>query len=259
MNPFLDSTDVQDDGSELLVRMERDGYLFIRELLPADLLEDLRQRLLQMAAEGGWVDTTAPLGEAVADPSGFCVEPTPKYMEVYHRMYALPQLHSIQHRPELLQLVERMCGETVFPHARIIGRTIFPRREEFTTPPHQDFIPIQGSADTYSSWFPLHDLPAELGGLAVSTGSHRRGVLEFRPSLGAGGMEVTDPLEGTWANSPFARGDVLFFHSMCVHRGTPNVARNLRMSVDARYQRLSDPVHEASLEPHIRPVLCLSG
>ncbi len=254
MNPFLDSTAVQDDGPELLKRMERDGYLFVRDLLPSDVLEDIRLQLLQIAAQGGWVDTNAPISEAVADPNGFCVEPTPEYMEVYHRMYSLPQLHAIQHRPELLQLVERMCGEAVFPHARIIGRTIFPQREEFTTPPHQDFVPIQGCADTYSAWFPLHDLPAELGGLAVSAGSHKKGVLEFRPSLGAGGMEITDPLEGTWANSPFARGDVLFFHSMCVHKGAPNIAQSLRMSVDARYQRMSDPVHEGSLQPHIRPV-----
>jgi hypothetical protein len=254
MDPFLDSTAVQDDGPELHKRMERDGYLFVRGLLPGNLLENLRLQLLQIAADGGWVDTKAPLGEAIAQPNGFCVEPTPEYMDVYHKMYALPQFHSIQHRPELVQLVERMCGEAVFPHARIIGRTIFPQYEEFTTPPHQDFVPIQGSADTYSAWFPLHDLPTELGGLAVSTGSHRKGVLEFRPSLGAGGMEITDPLEGTWVNGPFGRGDVLFFHSMCVHQGTPNVGRSLRMSVDARYQRLSDPVHEASLEPHIRPV-----
>ena len=254
MNPFLDSTDVQDNGPELLKRMERDGYLFVRELLPADVLEDLRLRLLEIAAEGGWVDTTAPIADAIADRAGFCVEPTPEYNEVYRLMYSLPQLHAIQHRPELLQLVERMCGEAIFPHPRVIGRTLFPQREEFTTPPHQDFVPIQGCSDTYSAWFPLHDLPVELGGLAVSAGSHRRGVLEFRPSLGAGGLEVTDPLEGTWANSPFSQGDVLFFHSMCVHKGLPNVGRALRMSADGRYQRMSDPVHEASLQPHIRPV-----
>ena len=32
--PFLDSTAVADDGPELRRRMQRDGYLFVRGLLP---------------------------------------------------------------------------------------------------------------------------------------------------------------------------------------------------------------------------------
>ena len=40
MQPFLDSTDVVNDEFELRERAERDGYLFIRGLLPTDVLED---------------------------------------------------------------------------------------------------------------------------------------------------------------------------------------------------------------------------
>ena len=254
MNPFVDSTDVRLDGDELGHRMARDGYLFVRRLLPPELLESLRLELLALAADGGWVCATAPVEEAVANLAGFCVEPQPDYNEVYHRMYKLPSFHAVQHRPELLDLIERMCGAPVMPHPRVIGRTIFPAREAYTTPAHQDFIPIQGAPETFTAWFPLHELPAKLGGLQVAAGSYTHGLYDFQPAMGAGGLEIPDPIEGAWAGGTFEQGDVLFFHSMCVHRGAPNRGGTLRMSMDARFQRIADPIDGGSLLPHIKPV-----
>ena len=254
MKPFLDSTAVQDDGPELDKRMQRDGYLFIRGLLPVDVLEDLRLQLLEVARNGGWVKPGTPLEDGIADLSGFCVEPEPRYNQVYHRMYKLPDFHALQQHPRLIELLERMLGESIMPHPRTIGRTIFPQREAYTTPPHQDFIPIQGTAATYTAWVPLSALPAEMGGLQIASGSHAHGVYEFRPSLGAGGMEVIDPLEGSWVNNPFEQGDVLFFHSMVVHKGVPCKGERLRLSMDGRYQKISDPISPDSLQPHIKPV-----
>ena len=253
MQPFLDSTAAGGDGAELGRRMQRDGYLFLRGLLPADVVEGLRMQILEIARDAGWVRRDAALAEALADLNGFCVEPEPGYMQKYHAMYRLPEFHAIQHHPNLVGLFERMFEEAVLPHPRIIGRTIFPQRETFTTPPHQDFIPIQGTADTYTAWIPLSDLPPELGGLQLASGSHRRGVYDFQPAMGAGGLEVLDPLEGTWRYSPFRQGDVLIFHSMTVHKGMPNSSDRLRMSIDARYQKASDPIAPGSLQPHSQP------
>ena len=253
MQPFLDSTDIIDNASELQKRMQKDGYLFIRSLLPDDMLESLRMQLLEIARQAGWVKADTSLEDAIADLNGFCVEPEPKYMQVYYHMYKLQEFHALQHHPNLIAIFERMLGEPVVPHPRIIGRTIFPQREAFTTPPHQDFIPIQGTADTYTAWIPLSDVPPELGGLQIAAGSHRHGIYDFRPALGAGGMEVTDPLESTWVSNPFRKSDVLIFHSMAVHKGLPCTSERLRMSVDGRYQKVSDPISPGSLEPHSQP------
>jgi ectoine hydroxylase-related dioxygenase (phytanoyl-CoA dioxygenase family) len=251
MQPFLDSTDIQHDGVALRERMHRDGYLLVRGLLPAAVLESLRLRCLEVAREAGWVAADTPLADAIANMDGFCVEPQPAYMEPYYNMYKLPEFHAIQHHKNLLQLLEGMLGETALPHPRLIGRTIFPKREAFTTPAHQDFIPIQGTAETYTAWFPLADLPPQMGGLQVAAGSHRHGVYDFVPCNGAGGLEITDPLDGMWHGGPFEQGDVLFFHSMAVHKGLPNVSESLRLSMDARYQRVSEKVAAGSLEPHV--------
>ncbi len=250
MKPFLDSTDVVHDGPELQRRMQRDGYLFIRELIPQEKLESLRRQFLELLREAGWVRPDAPLEAALADPNGFCVEPEPAYMEVYHRQQKLPAFHALQHEPALLGVMERLLGEPVLPHPRLIARTLFPEREAYTTPAHQDFIPIQGTAETYTAWIPLQDVPPELGGLQIASGSHQRGVYDIRPALGAGGLEVTDPLEGTWVNSPFSQSDVLIFHSMTVHQGRSFQGEQLRLSVDARFQRVREPIDQGSLLPH---------
>ena len=253
MPTFLDSTPLIDDPSALRARMERDGYLLVRSLLPADELEALRLRFLAIARAAGWVEAAAPLADAIADQDGFCVEPTPEYMDVYRRLYALPQFHALQHHPALVGLLEKLLSDPVLPHPRLIARVIFPKRESFTTPPHQDFIPIQGTAETYTAWFPLHDLPPAMGGLEVAARAHRGGVYKFQPALGAGGLAITDSFAGTWTGGPFAQGDVLFFHSMTPHRGVPNTGERLRLSIDARYQRVADPIAPGSLLPHSQP------
>ena len=253
MQPFLDSTNVVNDELEIRKRAQRDGYLFIRGLLPTDVLENLRMQCLEIARDAGWVKKDSLLADAIADLDGFCVEPQPDYMGVYLHMYKLQEFQALQHHPNVMGVMERILGEPVIPHARIIGRTIFPQREVFTTPPHQDFIPIQGTADTYTAWIPLSDIPPELGGLQIASGSHRKGIYDFKPAMGAGGIAVTNPLEGTWVNSPFEQGDVLIFHSMAVHKGVSNSSDRLRMSIDARYQKISDPIAPGSLLPHAQP------
>jgi ectoine hydroxylase-related dioxygenase (phytanoyl-CoA dioxygenase family) len=250
MLPFLDSTDALNDGSELRRRMQHDGYLFIRGLASAPALESLRLQMLARARASGWVQEGTPLEEAIADLRGFSLEPELPYMSVYHTMYVLPEFHALQHHPNLLQFFGRLFDGPVLPHPRLIGRIIFPQKEAFTSPAHQDFIPIQGTPDTYTAWIPLSALPPEMGGLEVAEGSHQQGVYEFQPALGAGGLEITEPFAGKWRGGPFAQGDVLFFHSLTAHRGAPNSSQSLRLSLDARYQRPDQPIAPGSLQPH---------
>ena len=254
MKPFVDSTSVVSDGSELKRRMDRDGYLYVRSLLPGKLLEALRLRWLKILEQAGWLKEGTAAEEGIANLEAFCVEPEPPYMEVMTRVLSVMELRAIQHHPALLSLLERLLGGAVLPHPRMIGRTIFPQKVEYTTPPHQDWVPIQGTEETYTAWFAISDLGREMGGLQLSTGSHRGGIYDFRPALGAGGMEVTDRLEGEWVNSPVEQGDVIFFHSMMVHKGVANRSNRLRLSIDARFQRIDQPIAPGSLEPHGKEV-----
>jgi len=251
MRPFLDSTDVIADGPELFRRIRRDGYLFIRGLLPRADLDALRAELLGIANEEGWLRSGARVEDGIANPAAFAVEPQDAYRKCYFRMYCREAFHTLPHHPNVTSLFERMLGEEILMHPRIIGRVIFPRRnatDDFTTPAHQDFPHVQGTPDTFSAWFPLSDCPREMGTLAAAEGTHAHGVYDFRPAFGAGGLEVVDPLVGRWVGGDFQAGDVLIFHSLTVHKALPNLTDRLRISMDCRYQRLSDPVNRDSLE-----------
>ena len=70
---------------------------------------------------------------------------------------------------------------------------------------------------------------------------------------GAGGMEVTDKLEGTGSTTRWSRRRAVF-HSLMVHKGVANRSNRLRLSMDARFQRVDQPIAPGSLEPHGREV-----
>ena len=250
VRPFFDATEIVGDADEARDRFDRDGYLFVSGLLPPPVVEDLRRQFLTVLRDAEWIAADSPADDQIAELSAFTVEPEPAYQKVYNQLYSVPAFHALQHRAELVDLVGTLLDAPAIPHPRVIVRVMFPERTAHTTPAHQDFPPIQGATDTITAWIPLTDLSPEMGGLEIAAGSHRQGVFDFVPALGAGGTEITDPLHGAWVGGTFEQGDVLFFHSMTVHRGAPATGARLRLSVDLRFQRLADPIAPGSLKPH---------
>ncbi|MGE0418302.1 MAG: phytanoyl-CoA dioxygenase family protein, partial [Acetobacteraceae bacterium] len=241
MQPFIDSTALIDDGVALAEGMRRDGYLFLRGLLPKQPVHDLQQQIGDLAQQAGWLRRDTPVADAMADPAGFCVDPEPAYLETLRRINRLEDYHALKHHPALIGLFERMLGGEILPHPRVLMRNIFPARDEYTTKAHQDFPNVQGTTEVYTAWIPLIDIPMQTGPLQVAVGTHTGEIYDFDIGAGAGGIEITDPFEGRWASGPFAVGDVLIFHSLLVHKGVPNRSLHLRMSMDVRYQRADLP------------------
>jgi hypothetical protein len=254
MHPLEDAAPLVQDGPALAARMARDGYLYVRGLLPADVVARVQREVGAVAQDAGWLRRDTPVAEAVADPAGFCVDPEPGYLEVLRRINRLERYHALKHHPRLLGLFERMLGAPVFPHPRVLMRNIFPGRSEYTTKAHQDYPNVQGTPDVYTAWMPLIDCPLEVGGLQVARGSHALGVLDFGIGNGAGGIEILDPLEGRWTGGPMRAGDVLVFHSLTVHKGIENRSDRLRMSIDCRFQRVRDPFNPDNANPDGQPL-----
>ena len=254
MPPFTDSTALAEDGRALAARMDRDGYLLLRGLLPRPVIASVQQSIGDILRDAGWLDRTAPVAQAIADPAGFCVDPEPAYLAVLRRINRLESYHALKHHPALVGLFERMLGGPILPHPRVLMRNIFPDRAAITTKAHQDFPNVQGTPEVYTAWMPLIDCPMPVGPLQIAAGSHRSGVYDFDIATGAGGLEITDPLEGAWVSGDIAAGDVLIFHSMTVHKGVPNLSRHLRMSMDVRYQRVADPFNPDNANPDGQPL-----
>lgn len=248
---FLDSTGLLMDGAALAGRMERDGYLFIRGLLPREEVLALRRQFLELADRGGWIDRDQPLEAGIVNPAKACKDPEPRYVESFRPMWKLEALHRLKHHPNVVRVYERMFGEPVLVHPLLVARNIFPQTGsfDFTTGSHQDRIHV-GTGRSYAVWIPLGDCPMTKGGLTIAAGSHTQGVREFALAATAGGLEIVDPLEGTWVSGDFRTGDAVLFSDLTVHKALPNRSRELRQSFDARYQRLSDPIAQLNCDTY---------
>lgn len=250
--PFVPSKLGTDSPDVLRSRMAGQRYLFLPDLIDHPAIREVRHDILAVCAQAGWLAPGTDPDEGIAAPGVRYVAGQPEFGAVYTEIQKLESFHALAHQPGILDAVRTIVQDDVLVHPRNIARVIFPQNTDYTTPAHQDFIHIKGTADTYTCWFPLGDCPPELGGLAIMAGSHPEGVLPHVPALGAGGKGiVTEPLPYHWVASPLRTGDALLFHSHTVHKGLDNVsADRLRVSVDFRYQAVSAPVHPSSLLPH---------
>jgi ectoine hydroxylase-related dioxygenase (phytanoyl-CoA dioxygenase family) len=249
---FLVSNDALNSPEELKNRAKRDGYLFFRGLINKDAILAVRRHILELCRKEGWLEKGPDLTEGRAAPGVSYVEPEPAYMRVYDGVMKLESFHTLAHDPAILDVCRKVFGEEPLVHARNIARIIFPQNTKFTTPAHQDYIYIQGTPETYTAWFPLGDCPKELGNLSVMVGSHRAGLFKVKAALGAGGAGIdTESLPYAWAEGDYRLGDFILFHSMTIHRALPNLTpSSIRLSVDYRYQGISQPLVESSMQPH---------
>jgi len=253
VSPFTDSAELLDEPEALRERAERDGYLFVRGLLPAEAVLELRREVAAVCQRHGLLDPDSDPAEARVDTQRppMIENGSPEWCAFYHDILRLRGLHALNRHPRLVDLFGAVFDAPVLPHPRCIARAIWPQCARFSTPPHQDYFYIGGSTETWTAWVPLGPCPDELGGLALIPGSHRWGQLGVHRAEGAGGHGVAVDRENHWVSSPFAAGDVLCFHSLTVHQGKDNKSGDrLRLSVDLRYQAQSEPVAEASLHPH---------
>lgn len=250
------SNDARSDAEELRRRLDEDGYLFFRRLQDPGQLRALRREMLTAMQKGGWLIAGTDPMDGIANIDARCTEGDVEYGEVYHEVYKLEAFHRVAHRPEVLDMVERILGKPAMPHPQKIARLWFPKYTEHTTPAHQDFVHFQGNFQTLTAWAPVGDCPRELGGLAMLAGSHKRGrVLAHHFSLGAGALDVemgARERKREWHSTDYEVGDTLIFPALTIHKALPNLTEDqLRVSLDNRYQAIGDPIAEHMLLPHL--------
>ena len=255
---FADSSELLDAPGALRERADQDGYLFFKNFLPKEPLLELRRQMLAVLAKHGWMKGDA---EDIADLDAIerlgvdyeTLAAMGVTNAVYRDIQRLELFHRIPHHPKLISLYETLLQADVLPHPRHIARLMIPTPKSAPTPPHQDYIYIQGTHQFWTLWFPLGDCPFELGGLSVLRGSHREDVLDVMPARGAGGKEaILCDTDYEWIQGDYECGDILTFPSHMVHCGEPNqMAGKVRLSCDIRYQAADAEIEEGSLRIHM--------
>ncbi len=225
-----DSTSLRADPARLLGRLAEDGYLLLRGLLrPADVAAafDAVRAELQL---GGWTDgKCSPAGtqravnvrDALADPS-------------FRAALASRGLNRLAYLAPLRGFVRLLLGPGAFCYPVKVLRVVYPEqpwqvtRGRYT---HQDYV-TSGVQDMLTTWLPLMDIPAQLGGLAVLPGSHLGPPA--KPRL----LPADEP---GWATTDYRPGDVLLVHCLTSHAALPNHTDRLRISADFRWQAADQP------------------
>lgn len=254
MDEYPDSTPLIGDREALLRRLDEQGMLFFRRLLPPERVLGVRERTLRALERAGWlVGDGDPEDARPGRPA--VNEGDEEFFDAYRDLQAGEVFHALAHAAELTTLMGRLVGDDLTVHPRKIARISFPDNPRGTTPPHQDYRYIQGTTDVFTSWVPLGACSPELGGLKVLRGSHRRGLIpaKWNEDLAVGIEVDTDETDPDWATAAYEPGDVIVFHSLTVHGALPNRTGKLRLSADYRYQSANEPLVKGSLHPHWHP------
>ena len=169
MNPFVDSSDIRDDGEALRQRADRDGYLFLRGLVDKEAILQARRDIAAVLQEVGWIDAGTDPDEAITSHPPH-VSGEPEFSPVYDKIQVLESFHTLAHDAVIQRVVGQLLGDDVLLQPSNIARFIFPTKLEQTTPPHQDFVLIQGTTDVWTAWMPLGSCSHRMGGLSVLEG-----------------------------------------------------------------------------------------
>ncbi|NRF90585.1 phytanoyl-CoA dioxygenase family protein [Paenibacillus frigoriresistens] len=240
------SNDILHDVGALRERIEEDGYLLIRGFHDRDKVLNARTSILEKMDRMGKLDRDTLLEEGVmADGS--------KSIFMGGTNEDLPALLNVLNGDHIMRFFDELLGEQSLTYhykwLRAVGKGDF-------TGAHYDIVYMgRGTQNVYTVWSPLGDVSYEMGGLAICLGSHR--FEELKRSYGTKDSDrdgighytddplvITEKFGGQWATTEFHAGDVIIFGMYLMHCSLENTTNQYRISVDARYQSVSEKVDE---------------
>lgn len=218
-----------------------EGYLFFRDVLDRDAVLRVKRDFVS-ALEGQGVTRQ---GETEPFWTGVGLEGIDD-----NSLYALDSYQSLIESKTTRELIERIFGEPVFTYRNTDIRFALPNDAKHQTPAHQDHFFIRQTDRFRTAWIPLMEIDPDMGGLALAPRSHQRGLLDhvehetaysyiFRGRKQRGVPSESVPAH--WLTTHYRPGDLLVFHSLMVHWALPNTSDRIRLSLDTRYQPLSEP------------------
>lgn len=248
-NQALIISNTREEHSALQQRFQEYGYLYFKKTIAADKCKRLLDDIMQCLAPHIVFDNEKKLPTLSGQPF---FETDPTWDEVYPKMQSLYRFHKFFHEPDTLTLMQTLVGEQVFVYPMKMGRIATPKKIGYETPAHQDAHSHQAGPTMAGMWVALHDAKEGMGRLKLLPGSHKQGVRKVFTAEGVGGVQCEIfPDETVWHVSDVEQGDVIIFHSCCVHKAEPNTEKsNVRISIDTRFCDYGAPVFISNTEPH---------
>jgi 1-deoxypentalenic acid 11beta-hydroxylase len=241
MGEYQTANHLLNDFEKMNATFREEGYLFFRNVLDTDAVLKVKQDFVQVLQKQGVVK--ANVSEPIWKGAGLDQIDD-------NVLYALDSYQELLDRESSLLLFTKIFGEPVFMYRNTDIRFALPKDEKHLTPSHQDHFFIRQTNRFRTAWIPLMNIERQVGGLALAARSHQSGLLEHVEHETAysyifrGRKQRGVPLERIvqeWLTTDYHPGDLLIFHSLMIHRALPNTSDRIRLSLDARYQPVSEP------------------
>lgn len=224
--------------SVLCARLEEDGYLLLRGLLPREEVLRAREVIADDLRKGGFVDEgTDKDNEGGLRIKAGTEDPGPKLLARQDLACHPDVLNVLEHR-SLRALMARLLSPspTTKTHPYKWLRAV---PTSLHTGPHLDstYFPSSQYPSLLTAWIPLGDLSPSLGTIVVATSSS----LSLAPvELGSDGtrsgwIEGVEGLETGWVTEWVRMGDVVVIGRERVHCSSVNVEGEWRLSCDTRW------------------------
>lgn len=226
------------DTKKLWDRYNEDGYLYFRDVLDRDKLQEVRHDIISVLHDYGVI----PKNET--DVPTWTGKEVPDFLEIHTKIHALKSYDEMRTNPALVKIMEQLFGAPVYSWMNVDVRTQTPRMVPITSI-HQDYQVFYRAARFAISWIPLMDIEQNVGGVDIALESHRTvtetdyGWSKDRYYTGNAGAVLPALAEeqcGSFARTTYNAGDLLVIHDKVAHRSLPNTSKKLRLSMDVRFQ-----------------------
>jgi len=154
----------------------------------------------------------------------------------------LPGYFDLMSNPKVLDAVESLIGGEIFANPHYNTRPKVPGVAAGAVPWHQDksYWPGANANPVITVWVALVDTNIENGCLHVWPRTHKSKILSFHAEERTGTFYTEiDPHHTRQARIvplPIKAGGAILFNDRCIHMSTMNNSRDVRWSVDLRYQ-----------------------
>lgn len=204
---------------------ERNGFVVIRQLLPAEELSQLQENLARYIRD---VVPALPDADAFYDDRA-----RPETLKQLQRMGQDPFFESYQSHPRWVSVAETLLGEPAIAEQPEWFNK--PPRTNHVTPPHQDnYYFCLTPPSVLTIWLALDDADAENGCLRYVAGSHQHGFRTHARSKILGFSQgISDFTADDFTREiavTLRAGDAVAHHGMTIHRADANMSatRNRR-------------------------------
>ncbi len=262
----LVASDPKEPPDALAERYEKDGYLWLKGLLPrGDVLEFRRYFFAQFLDTGLLAPGSDP-ADGKANPDRKAEDGARRILMEIVRSAAF---ESFCLQPPLWRFLDGFLGGMSYLHKRKMLRYTRPG-DPSSTGAHYDLVYLRGGTNRLvTAWIPIGDVPAHMGGLVYLEGSHalgrkleaeftaanaslspEEGVSAFNRNMSETGWiskdlpAMAERFDRRWLFADYEAGDVVLHSPYTIHAATSNADPDgtMRLSTDIRFQNVADEI-----------------